>query len=345
MEQEIAIYMRELSLATSSADTLKAYRSDLSLFAAFARSRSVLMIDAISRDLVTAWLVSMRERERPLSQATIARKSVALRGWFRWLVDRGYASKPLSVPRCDKGRRHIPRALTPEQVRAMIATCGDRSHIDLRDRAILECLYSTGCRVSELCNLELDNLELRQLKDSDAWRGKLRVVGKGDRERIVFLAPSAVDSLRVYIERARHPVSIPYHARSVFVSSIGRRMQRQRVARMIRSRAKLAGISEPVTTHWMRHSFATHMLERGADIRSIQEMLGHQDISTTMVYTHVATERLQQQHEERHPGQFSPARIPATRVTSTDGPRDENEHSSEYEAAMMHLMESLEPAK
>lgn len=296
MQHELDLYLRELSLASASPATRIGYGTDLRQFLRFAKGEGVETVDKLSRDLATDWLSALQIGPKPRSRATIARKATALRSWFRFLTDRGYATEKLSVPKVAKERRRLPRVLTIEQVQAMLDTCKQLSLMGMRDRAVLELLYSTGCRASELCNLNVDDVQFQ-----DDGSGVARVTGKGAKQRMVYLTKTACAALRSYIERVRAPVDIPYHARALILTREGMRMNARALQLLIRSRANAAGLEKVVTTHWLRHSFATHMLQGGASLRVIQSMLGHSDLSTTEIYTHVSPQDEIAAHRVCHP--------------------------------------------
>jgi integrase/recombinase XerD len=298
VQREIELFMRELDLGSASLETRRGYRSDIESFAAWCSSRGVENASDLRRETIAEWLSELARRNPPYARATIARKAAALRNWVRFITERGYAHERLSVPRVAKGRRRLPRVLDLSQIQRICDTCGRYALLDIRDRAIIEVLYSTGCRVSEVCKLDLDDVRI------SGDRGEARVLGKGSRERVVFISPSALIALQKYISHARRAISAPYHARALFTTREGHRIARKHVAAMIRKRATSAGLTEHVTAHWFRHSFATNLMRAGAPLRTIQTMLGHADLGTTEVYTHVAPDDARKVHERCH---LSPA--------------------------------------
>ncbi|MFZ4775719.1 MAG: site-specific tyrosine recombinase [Terrimicrobiaceae bacterium] len=234
-------------------------------------------------------------RKRSGLQASSVRlDAVAIRIFFRFLVSRqGWAQNPaetLSLPRPEK---HLPETLNPDQVRRLIESVGMGDPQGLRDRAMLELLYSSGLRVSELCNARLENLDL----DS----GFIRVTGKGNKTRLVPVGAPAQGALASYLATCRPTLVKPRTGAEVFLSIRGKKLTPQRIWQLIKQYAARAGLEINVYPHLMRHSFATHLLGGGADLRIIQELLGHADISTTQIYTHVESSGLKAVIKKFHP--------------------------------------------
>ncbi|HMQ17117.1 MAG TPA: site-specific tyrosine recombinase XerD [Phycisphaerae bacterium] len=292
-----------------SANTLAAYRRDLVSFGAFLASRGPSNEPgpaAIDWKVVQRYLAQLTDAG--YRSSSIARKLVAIRMWLRWLFDTGRIPQDvttlLEMPRL--GRR-LPRPLSLDRTAELVTSPQAGAPLVLRDRAILELFYSSGLRVSELCGLCLRDVNLREL-----W---VRVMGKGRRERVVPLGRPARDALEAYLEhehaalaekhrrRARIDVLRPRDALALplFLSRNGGRMERTAVWRMVRRAARLSGIPGKVSPHTLRHSFATHLLEGGADLRVVQELLGHVSVTTTAIYTHVQTARLKELHARCHP--------------------------------------------
>jgi integrase/recombinase XerD len=189
--------------------------------------------------------------------------------------------------------RSLPKSLTEEDVVALLKAPDDSRILGLRDRAMLETLYATGLRVSELVNLKVSEVSLQE--------GVVRVVGKGSKTRLVPLGEEALDWITQYMEQARRTILDGQLSDSLFVTQRGGAMTRQSFWYLIKRHARLAGIQKPMSPHVLRHAFATHLLNHGADLRVVQMLLGHADISTTQIYTHVARERLKQLHAKHHP--------------------------------------------
>lgn len=272
-------------------NTVLAYQRDLASFHDHAGDDA-----AVDEEAVRAWLA---ERAHDgVSRATQARAVVALRGFYAFLVDRGVLEvDPTARIDVPKTARPLPDALTLEEVEALLRAPDPGTARGLRDRAMLEVLYATGLRVSELVGLEVGSLHLEH--------GFVRVVGKGDKERLVPLGDVAREWLERYMLEVRGLLTVGDRGRrvgeAVFVSRLGRGMTRQNFHLLVRDHARAAGIEKRVSPHTLRHAFATHLLERGADLRSLQLMLGHADISTTEIYTHLTRARLARVHAEHHP--------------------------------------------
>ncbi len=279
----------ERALATNS---VSAYATDLARLASFAEGRGVTETEELDAVVVARFLVSLDKAG--LSARSAARRLSAMRGFCRFLVrERLTASDPtalLSPPRL--GRR-LPAVINFDEVVRLLATPDVSRPRGLRDRAMLSLMYAAGLRVSELCGLKLG--------DIDRQRGFLSVLGKGGKRRLVPVGEVALADLDAYLCRAS-PVRSGGRAQSaLFLSSWGKPLSRQAFWKLIIRYAHKAGITKPISPHKLRHSFATHMLEGGADLRSVQAMLGHANIATTEIYTHVATDHVRRAHQRAHP--------------------------------------------
>ncbi|MDR7417133.1 MAG: site-specific tyrosine recombinase XerD [Armatimonadota bacterium] len=275
-----------------SPHTCAAYRTDLVDFARFVRARGVTDLRAVSRAEVTLYLFSLRHRR--MSPATVARRLSALRTLYRFLVQEGEANTdPTEDVRGPRRRRPLPKVLSREEVARLLTQPSARSPEGLRDRAILELLYASGLRVAELVGLEVGDVDLEA--------ELVRVTGKGRRPRVVPVGSYAVRALEAYLNLGRPALLRGRQTRALFVNRAGRPLSRQGVWGMLRRYARLAGIASPVSPHVLRHSFATHLLEGGADLRAVQELLGHASIATTQIYTHVTREHLRQAFDRAHP--------------------------------------------
>ncbi len=273
-------------------NTVSAYQRDLTGFRDHGDHEDV----AVDEEDVRAWLAG--RAGEGVSRATQARGIVALRGFYRFLVDEGTLElDPTARIDVPNTVRSLPDTLTLEEVEALLRAPDPGTTQGLRDRAMLEVLYATGLRVSELVGLQVGSLHLEH--------GYLRVLGKGDKERLVPLGDMAREWIERYLLEVRGLLTEGDRGRRVrepvFVSRLGRGMSRQNFYNLIRDHARAAGIEKPVSPHKLRHAFATHLLERGADLRSLQLMLGHADISTTEIYTHLTRARLARIHAEHHP--------------------------------------------
>ena len=229
------------------------------------------------------------------SKSTIARKLATLRSFYKFCLRRGYVqANPLTSIRTPKQEKRLPKFLDPEQVNTLLRTPDDNTLLGARDRAMLEVMYSTGIRVSELVDLNAS--------DVDSLGQAVRVRGKGRRERIAPIGPTALAAINKYMGlRKSDPRSANFNQDALFVNKHGQRLSTRSVRRKLDKYLAQAGLDPSISPHTLRHTFATHMLENGADLRSVQELLGHQSISTTQVYTHVTAQRLKAAYDEAHP--------------------------------------------
>ncbi len=273
-----------------SPNSVAAYRSDLERFGVWIAGRG-LTVERCERADLRRYLSELRGAG--LAPRSAARALAALRGLFRFLLESGATSADptleLETPRI---LRALPHFLTDEQVEALLESPDTSTPLGLRDRAMLELLYATGMRVSELVGMRLSQLHLDP--------GFVRVWGKGSKERIVPVGSAAREWVGRYLEAVR-PALDRRRDEALFLSVRGAGMTRQTFWQMIKRYGMKAGISTPLSPHVVRHSFATHLLEHGADLRAVQAMLGHSDISTTEIYTHVTRERLRQLYDSKHP--------------------------------------------
>lgn len=275
-------------------NTYSAYRHDLMKFEEFAKKRK-LELKAISRDDLVDFLASLY-REK-LESKTVARHLVTLRNFFRYAqVQEAIVDDPAANLESPKIRRSLPGYLRLEEVERLLEQPDGGTASGLRDRAMLEVLYSTGLRVSELTGLKVSDL--------DAKVGCVRCVGKGDKERVVPVGRKALGIVERYLRDGRPELLRRAKGAAsawLFVNRRGGKISRVGVWKILSSYGRRAGLRTALTPHMLRHSFATHLLERGADLRSVQLMLGHADISTTQIYTHVVEERLKQVYKAHHP--------------------------------------------
>jgi integrase/recombinase XerD len=249
------------------------------------------LLSAGREDLLAYLGLQMREGRSPRS---VARYLSGFRQFYRWQVREGRVKDdPTALIESPRIGRSLPKALTEEQVERLLQAPDTESPLGLRDRAMLELMYATGLRVSELVGLQLPNVNLNQ--------GVVRVVGKGNKERLVPLGEEAVRWLSNYLDSARPELMKGATAPDVFVTGRRSGMTRQSFWLRVKRHALEAGIDRPISPHGLRHSFATHLLNHGADLRVVQLLLGHSDLSTTQIYTHVAREGLKRLHEEHHP--------------------------------------------
>jgi integrase/recombinase XerD len=273
-----------------SANTIVAYNRDLLGFFEFLKTRGVTPLRVGQHDLLSF----VAERRVQVAARSLARCLVSIRMFYRFCVTEGkITSNParlLGIPRL---YQHLPHILSRDEVEALLTQPDDQTLLGKRDKAMMEILYATGLRVTELIGLKVHNVNLEA--------GFIRTIGKGSKERIVPMGGKAIDALKEYLQSGRPAFLRKRKSSSLFLNRRGNPMTRQGFWKILRHYALKAGIARSVTPHTLRHSFATHLLEGGADLRSVQIMLGHSDISTTQIYTHVARERLKEIHERYHP--------------------------------------------
>jgi integrase/recombinase XerD len=286
----IDAYLDHLHLERGlSRNTLEGYRRDLHGFAAAQGAGAA--VEGTTRDTITAYLE--RRRRAGIAPTSMARFLSALKGLFRFLqLNHWHDRNPAEEVDAPKRWRTLPKYLSLEEVERLLGAPDTATGLGLRDRAMLEVLYATGLRVTELVGLRMD-----QVSDDPPM---VRVVGKGDKERLVPLGGEAWKWLGQYLAAAR-PLHHKRLSPHVFLTARGEALTRQRFWQVIKECAKKAEITRPLSPHVLRHSFATHLLENGADLKSLQMLLGHADISTTQIYTHITEERLRRVYEKYHP--------------------------------------------
>lgn len=292
MQSEILSFINYINVEQGLAsNTQYAYRADLEKFARFLDTRKVRASE-VSRDLVQEFLVELQDQR--LNSRTVARVLVTLRNFFQFLVfDRDLTENPCLNVEGPKATKTLPKVLSLNQVDNLLSQPDNTNIYGLRDKAILEVLYATGLRVSELTSLEVQavNSEL----------GYVSCVGKGGKARVVPLGRSALSALDSYLRHSRLALLKGKTSNWIFLNRHGAKLTRQGVWKIIVSYGRRAQIQISLRPHLLRHSFATHLLQRGADLRAVQMMLGHSDISTTQIYTHILKERLRGIYEQHHP--------------------------------------------
>ena len=276
-----------------SENTLAAYRRDLRQFADWlARQPGSPNLLEVETEHIRRYL-QQRHAVR-ISARSDARLLSSLRNFYRYqLREKRIAADPVALIEAPRTGRPLPKSLSEADVEALLAAPDTASELGLRDRCMLEVLYACGLRVSELVGLPLAAVNLRQ--------GVLRISGKGDRQRLVPLGEEAADWLERYLAGARPALLDGRECEILFVTRRGQGMTRQSFWHLLRRHAREAGIDKPLSPHTLRHAFATHLLNNGADLRVVQLLLGHRNLSTTQIYTHIARERLRKLHEEHHP--------------------------------------------
>src|SRR6187455_357653 len=274
-----------------SANTLAAYRADLTALARWLAERGTPIIKTTRADLLgfIAWRVEAGARPR-----STARQLSSFRRFFRYFVREGVLrDDPTAQIAMPKIGRSLPKSLTEEEVESLLGAPVIGDPLGHRDRTMLEVLYATGLRVSELVNLKLIQVNLNQ--------GVLKIVGKGNRERMIPLGEEAVQWIQQFLQGPRVEILLERQTDFLFPTRRGDRMTRQAFWHIIKRYARKAGVSKDLSPHTLRHAFATHLLNHGADLRVVQMLLGHSDLSTTQIYTHVARERLKELHGTHHP--------------------------------------------
>jgi len=293
MDQYLDLFLNYLVVERGlSANTLDAYGRDLARYLDFLQQEKVADLRQITPPVILRFLVQLKQQN--LAARSRARVLVSLRMFHKFLhaeqITDGNPADRVEAPRSIKA---LPHTLSPAEVEKLLASPTGEDHLDYRDRAMFELLYATGLRVSELIGIRLTDLQLDV--------GYLVAFGKRSKQRIVPIGEIAIEALQDYLRLARPFLARENTAPEVFLNRSGQGLTRQGFWKIIKRRSAQAGIAKNITPHTLRHSFATHLLDNGADLRSVQTMLGHADISTTQIYTHVTRERLKKIHGIHHP--------------------------------------------
>ena len=279
-----------------SRNTLEAYRSDLLQLGEFLGRHGVdpLAVDTALLAEFVSELADGREGRRPAAASTLQRKVACLRSFYRHMRREGLLeTDPTTDVRPPRSRARLPRVLSRDQVNRLLEQPKGTSHGAMRDRALLETMYACGLRASEAISLKLSELDLKA--------GVLIAHGKGSKERIVPVGSKALETLRAYLDKSR-PALVGLHDEPhVFVNLRGQALSRQGLYKIVQRHARSAGLDSSMSPHTLRHTFATHLLAGGCDLRSLQEMMGHADIGTTQIYTHLSAERLRDVYFDAHP--------------------------------------------
>lgn len=275
-----------------SANTIVSYRQDIDAYLDFLGSMRIDSLSKTAKNDISSFM--LLQKDKNIAANSIARRLAAIKSFYRFLLrERILKSDPSSLIDSPKLWKKIPETLSANEVEALLSQPNIHTVQGIRDKAVLETLYATGMRVSEAVNLKNDNVNLDI--------GFLRCIGKGDKERVIPLGSKAINSLRRYLAGARLRQLKNKNSEYLFLNRFGRKISRQSLWKIIKKYARQAKIKKNLKPHILRHSFATHLLEGGADLRSVQEMLGHANISTTQVYTHVSKQRLKSIHKMFHP--------------------------------------------
>lgn len=272
-------------------NTVQSYRYDLQQYLSFLKDKGLTLPEA-TQNVIFDFLNYQRQQNR--SARTRSRKLAAIRSLYRFLLQEGQITadptENLTSPKLEK---NLPRVLSIQDVDLLLSQPNTGTVIGLRDKAMLELLYASGMRVSEMLGLDTEHLNLEM--------GFVRCLGKGSRERVIPIGEVACRYLREYLSHSRLKLRKKSFERAVFLNNHGGRLTRQGFWKILKGYAEKAGIQKEITPHVLRHSFATHLLENGADLRAVQEMLGHADISTTQIYTHLSQGKLREVYEKAHP--------------------------------------------
>lgn len=275
-----------------SKNTILSYSHDLQLFTNFLLSKNISDLNDVRPDTITSFIIS--EKQRRLSVNSITRALVSVRMLYRFLVSEGKLGKnPLTSIDSPKLWKRLPVVVPAHKIDNLLSVPDVTTKLGVRNRALLELLYATGARVSEAAVVQMDWINFEY--------GYVKCRGKGSKERIVPLGTKAIQAIQNYLKIARPEIKNSRHSPYLFLSKTGKPLRRENIWKIVRDCALKAGIHERISPHKLRHSFATHLLENGADIRSVQEMLGHVNISTTQIYTHVSKQHLKAVHQQFHP--------------------------------------------
>ena len=300
MREQIQSFLKFITVEKGYAqNTLAAYQNDLGQLAAYLqKAQPEMKWSQVARSDVNGYVLHLKAQN--FSSTTVARKVAALKSFFHFLTMEGVVSEnPLASLDSPKVRTYLPNALSVEDVEKLLTeTAKDRSPKGQRDRAIMEALYATGMRITELIKLNLNDVNLNE---SNPKESHVRCTGKGAKERILPLYPQAVEALQTYVQNGRQQLLKDPLQEAMFINQRGERLTRQGLWLIIKEYARRIGIAVDVTPHTLRHSFATHMLNGGADLRNVQALLGHANIATTQIYTHVSNDRLREVYNDAHP--------------------------------------------
>lgn len=294
MKEQIIDYLHYLTIERGlSQNTRKSYERDLEQYLTFLTEQHIKDWQAVDRVLILSFLQQLQQSGK--SSATIIRMVSSLRRFHQFLRQERFTDHdPMQHIDSPKKQQKLPDTLSLSEVERLIETPDTKEVLGIRDRAILEVMYATGLRVSELIGLQLKDLHLSM--------GLLQTTGKGDKERIVPLGDLAIQWIETYLEEARPFLTRKHPEEShLFVNNHGKQLSRQGIWKNLKALVRKAGITKNVTPHTLRHSFATHLLENGANLRTVQELLGHADISTTQIYTHITKKRMTEVYKQHFP--------------------------------------------
>jgi len=294
MQAQVEEFLRFISVERGYSDhTIAAYRNDLAQFSTYLVDEGVTSWQGVNRARILDYLLYLKERE--YASSTVGRKVAAVKSFFRFLVaDEVLQSDPAATVGSPQVEEHLPRPLSTGEIARLLAeAAGSDSATALRDQALLELMYATGMRASEVINLEVNGLDLEA--------GMVRCMGKGNKERMLPLHERAVAALGAYLEKGRDELLGGREEKALFLSHLRKPLTRQGLWLIVKEYAEAAGIKQRVTPHTLRHSFATHLLDGGAGLREVQQLLGHADISTTQIYTKVSDRHKREVYDKAHP--------------------------------------------
>ena len=275
-----------------SENTIASYGIDLKLFLEYLRENEIPSFKQVNKEVIVNYMQA--EKNNNKANSSILRSVSSLRKFFQYLAQEKIIEKdPMLLIDTPKKKQHLPQVLTKEEVEKLLHSPNTGQVLGLRDRAMLELMYATGLRISEIINLKLEDLHLTI--------GTLQTLGKGHKERIVPVGDEAIKWINRYLEEARPKLLKQKHSNYLFLNFHGNNLTRQGVWKNLKAEVRKAGIQKNITPHTLRHSFATHILENGADLRIVQELLGHADISTTQIYTHLSNKQLADIYNRAHP--------------------------------------------
>lgn len=295
-DRAVDTFLRHITLERGlSANTVNAYRRDLQSYTFWLDLQGITDLNQVTNLTISEYVQTLRDRAEPLTAASVARALSSIRGMHKFQLEEGALTDDVTrSQRPPKLPRRLPKAITVTEMEQLLQAASGDEPTDLRDRALLELLYATGARVSEIVGLDLDDI----IPEVNI----IRVLGKGNKQRLVPFGSYAQDALNAYLVRARPLLSARGKATpALFLGSRGARLGRQHVWMIIQSVAEKANLAAAVSPHTFRHSFATHLLSGGADVRSVQELLGHASVATTQIYTQVTVDTLRESYLTAHP--------------------------------------------
>ncbi|MEW5922060.1 MAG: site-specific tyrosine recombinase XerD [Bacillota bacterium] len=293
MERLLQDFIYYLSVEKGlSANTLDSYGRDLKKYLNYLQQRGITSLEETDREEIARFLA--QQQEKGLAPTSVTRCLAAIRSFYQFLLKEqlieANPAKELETPRTEKV---LPQVLSCNEVELLLEQPESGKTTGLRDKAMLEMLYATGIRVSELTSLDINDINIKM--------GFLRCEGKGSKERMIPLGSAAIKSLQDYLKHSRGTMIKNKDEKALFLNQQGKRLTRQGFWKILKKYSRKAGINGEITPHTLRHSFATHLLENGADLRSVQEMLGHADISTTQIYTHLTRQKIREIYNQTHP--------------------------------------------